>query len=1170
MVGRRCFSAILSVFFLAALLYDAPAQTQDKPPVEVTSQLGHSSAVWTVAYSPDGQFVLSGSQDYTMKLWAVATGREVRTFSGHTSFVSAVQFSPDGLFALSGSWDHSLKLWEVATGREVRGFAGHTAMVEAVSFSPDGRFALSSSQDASIRLWDIAKGQEVRSFTGHGSAVWSVTFSPDGRTALSASADRTLKLWDAETGQLLRSFTGHKDGVWDVAFSPDGRLALSGSSDRTLKLWDVATGREIRTFTGHTDAVRSVGFSPGGRQALSGSGGVSAAGAKPENLVKLWDVETGKELRSFAGHDNWVRAVAFSPDGLVALSGSQDATLKRWDLSDGLEIGSFSGHMGWVRAVAFASPDGRIVLSGNSDNNLYQWDLATGKKLRDFKGHTGGVTALAVSRDGRLAISSGEDKALRLWDATTGTPLRTLAGHTGRIESVAFSPDGSQVLSGGGRRDFSRRSRLHPDDLIVKLWDTSTGEQIRSFPGHKDDVNAVAFSPDGRLALSASGDRITKIWDLSTGQELRSLDSGRTVEAAAFSPDGRTIISGGWDNVVRLWEVESGNALRSFTGHRASIKSVAFSADGQFALSGSLDDTMKLWEVATGRLVRSFAGHTGGVYSVQFAPDGRSVLSGSLDGTTRIWSAETGEERARMMAASDGEWLTITPKGFFAASPKGADMLGISRGMESYSMLQFQEHLARPDLVAEQLKGDLEGKYRSAANVLNLETILESGSAPRLERLYNRDRRDGGTVKLGIRLTDRGGGIGDKVVWRVNNVAQGTTTASGPGGPATPGSYVVMEQTLRLDPTERNEVEIAGYNGRGLLATMPLRIIIDPVFGITEKPTPRLFVLAVGVDKYLKPDWRLSYAVNDAKSIGEALKTVGGAFFGEDKVQVTTVLDENATEAGIGAAFDAIADKIAPQDVFVLFLSGHGRAIAGTGPGTGWFFLPQNLNLGPQTIAGNAIGSAKLEAWLRRVSALKSIIVLDACESGAFDTTRGNDLENETTIAQFSSATGRNTISAAAAGRPALEGYQGHGILTYALLEALNKKDDDPGDERVNLLTVVSHVSRRVPQISNEAFGVEQSTKTKLGDDFTFGLRRAVLKPQAIECQLPPTDKRPSHIVNRPVDAREKPADDAAVTRAMTRNSFVTLKACAGNWALIEAAGKDIGYVPLSALEAGN
>ena len=154
-----------------------------------------------------------------------------------------------------------------------------------------------------------------------------------------------------------------------------------------------------------------------------------------------------------------------------------------------------------------------------------------------------------------------------------------------------------------------------------------------------------------------------------------------------------------------------------------------------------------------------------------------------------------------------------------------------------------------------------------------------------------------------------------------------------------------MEQTLSFDPAERSQVEVIAHNGKGLLATQPFRFAIDPVFGVLDKPRPRLHLLAVGIDRYLKSDWRLSNAVNDAKSVGEALTAVGGAFFGVSNVEVTDVLDEQATEAGISAAFEELAAKVQPQDVFVLYLSGHGRAIAGSGPGTGWFFLPQNLDL---------------------------------------------------------------------------------------------------------------------------------------------------------------------------------------------------------------------------------
>ncbi len=1155
---------VIGAALTAASPFAAGAAAQDKLPVEVVPQIGHTDAIWSVAFSPDGRFALTGSEDNTLRLWDVATGKELRSFSGHTNFVSSVAFSPDGRFALSGSWDDTVRLWNVSTGKELRSFNGHTAFLEAVAFSPDGRLALSGGQDKTLKLWDVATGRELHSFSGHTSAVWSVVFSPDGRFALSGGGDATLRLWDVSTGEELRKFTGHTGNVWSVAFSPDGHTAISGGADKTMKLWDVATGQELRSFSGNTAVVRSLALSPNGRFALSGS---------DDGRLRLWDVAAGRQLRVLGRHRNLVRSLAFSPDGGFALSGSQDGTFKLWDIGSGEQLRSFSGHAGAVSSVA-VSGDGRFVLSGSSDHMLRLWEVATGKELRRFTGHTANVLSVAFSPDGHLALSGSWDKTLKLWDVATGRELHSFTGHTGEVWSVTFSADGRLALSGGGRfvpRSRGRRfTRPSKEDNALKLWDLATGQVLRSFVGHVGAVKSVALSPDGRFALSGSDDRTVKLWDVATGRELHSFN-GHTgfIRSVAFSPDGRFALSGAWDSTLRLWDLATGQELRSFAGHGSYIESVTFSPDGRFALSGSHDNTMRLWDVATGRELRRFTGHAGIVQSVAFSPDRRLVFSGSHDGTIRIWDLAKGQELARMMAASDGEWLTMTPKGFFSASPRGDELLSVVRGLDSYSVLQFYEHLARPDLVAELLKGDLEGRYRSAANVLNLETILDSGPAPKLERLNNREKKSEGRADLAVRLTDRGGGIGEKVIWRVNGVAQGATTAPGLGGSPSPGRYAVMEQTLRFDPTRKNAVEVVAYNAKGLLATVPLRFSIDPVFGITDKPAPRLFVLAVGVDNYLKPDWRLSNAVSDAKTISAALKAVGSAFFGENNVEITTVLDENATEKGIGAAFERIAAKVEPQDVFVLFLSGHGRAIAGSGPGTGWFFLPQNLDLGPQTIPDNAISSKRLENWLRRISASKSVIVLDACELGAFEAPRGDNLETETTIAQFTFATGRSTISAAAQGKAAYEGYRGHGILTYALLEFLNRQDGE-SDDTVDLLGVGSYVSRRVIEISKKEFGIVQTPKTDLKDNFTLGIRQPVLTPAVSECKVPDQSNGPSHIITRSVDVREKPSDDAAVTAALTRNTLVTLKACAGAWALIMRGGKDIGYVPLTAMDAVN
>ena len=343
------------------------------PPLHTFS--GHTSFVQSVAFSPDGKLALSGSKDDTLRLWEVATGREVRTFSGHTSHVSRVAFSPDGKVALSGSVDKTLKLWDVATGRELRTFNGHTDNVTSVALSPNGKLALSGSRDKTLKLWDVATGSTLRTFCGHTSGVASVAFSPDGKVALSGSGDKTLKLWDVATGRELRTFSCHYDYVNSVAFSPDGSLALS-TDYCALVLWEVATGRELRTFTGHTYGVGSAAFSPNGKLALSGDAA---------HTLKLWEVATGRELRTFfSGHNGSVMSVTFSPDGTLALSGSGDGTLKLLDVATGRELRTFSGDTEAVNSVAF-SHDGNQVLSGSNDMTLHLRDFTRPARYREFE-----------------------------------------------------------------------------------------------------------------------------------------------------------------------------------------------------------------------------------------------------------------------------------------------------------------------------------------------------------------------------------------------------------------------------------------------------------------------------------------------------------------------------------------------------------------------------------------------------------------------------------------------------------------------------------------------------------------------------------------------------------------------------------------------------------------
>jgi len=280
---------------------------------------GHTHAVRSVTFSPDGRSALSGSFDGSLCLWDVKSGKEIRRFKGHGGWFSSgevmsVGFAGDGKRLISGSVDKTLRLWEVESGRELIRMKGHVDAVMSVTFSPDGKHIASGSKDKTVRLWDTQTGQEIKRLEGHGDQVLSVAFSPDGRFLVSGGGDKTIRRWSVESGQELLHSPSHGGMVGSVAFSPNGRHILSGSSDQTVRLWNVADWREIHRFVGHKNAVTSVVFSPDGSRCLS---------ASLDQTVHLWDVATGREIDHVyftkGGEPCW--SVAFSPDGRYAVYG---------------------------------------------------------------------------------------------------------------------------------------------------------------------------------------------------------------------------------------------------------------------------------------------------------------------------------------------------------------------------------------------------------------------------------------------------------------------------------------------------------------------------------------------------------------------------------------------------------------------------------------------------------------------------------------------------------------------------------------------------------------------------------------------------------------------------------------------------------------------------------
>lgn len=590
---------------------------------------GHNSGVSTVAFSPDGHYVVSGSHDGTVRRWDVKTGIQIETpLEGHTSFVSSVAFSPGGDRVVSGSDDKTIRVWDMKMGTQIGiPFEGHADRVKSVAFSPDGRQIISGSGDRTIRLWDADTGGQIGlPLQGHTDAVNSVAFFPDGHRIISGSNDKTLRIWNVETGmQIGEPIVGHTDYVHSVAISPDGRRIASGSDDKTIQIWDANTGMQIGIpLEGYAGAVLSVGFSPDGHRIVSGSF---------SQMVQVWDVETGRQIgQPLEGHSGCITSVAFSPDGRQIVSGSDDATLKLWSVETDIQIGGpLEGHTSGVSSIAIL-PNHCQIVSGSDDKTVRIWDMNTGMQIGiPFHGHTGGVNSVACSPDGYLIASGSDDCTVRIWSVDTGRGIGTpLEGHTDPVTAVAFSPDGHRIVSGS-------------DDQTVRIWDVKMGTQIGvAIEGHIERVTSVVFSPDGCRIVSGSQDKTVRFWDAETGTQIGVPLEGHTkrVKSVAFSPDGHRIVSCSDDKTLRFWDVNGGIQIGTpLEGHAFGVTSVAFSPDGRRIVSGSEDDTIRLWDVETGlQIGMPLQGHNASVCSVTFSPDGHQIISGSSDQTVRLWN----------------------------------------------------------------------------------------------------------------------------------------------------------------------------------------------------------------------------------------------------------------------------------------------------------------------------------------------------------------------------------------------------------------------------------------------------------------------------------------------------------------------------------------------------
>jgi WD40 repeat protein len=541
-----------------------------------------------------------------------------------------VAFSPDGKLIATTDLDNTAKIREARTGKELLTLSGHTGPVTNLDFSPNSKRLVTTSLDGTAKIWDTVTGEELIILIGHKDGLNTPTFSPDGALVATTSNDCTARIWDAATGKLLKTLQ-HLGPTSGPDFSPDGRLlAVADHAEGNLcgtavpveggyspvRVWDVATGKEVRTLKGHVDGTNEVDFSPDGTRLFT---------VGTDGTAKIWDASTGEELLTLL-HPAWVFGGDFSPDGSLVATGALDGIARVWDANTGHQLITLNGHTSGIGNVKF-SPDGTRLITGSGDGTAKVWDITPqgSREWLTFAGHSDLVFDVAYSPDGTRVASASWDGTAKVWDANTGEVLLVFKGHHDRFYGIAFSPDGSRIATSSY-------------DGTAKIWDANSGEELLTIAPKGGIIFDVAFSPDGKW-LATGGERgSVHVWQNSTGEEVISLE-GHTADVfgVAFSPDGGRLATASDDGTAKIWDLTTGEELLTLSGHSAEVKSVAFSPDGRRIATGSFDTNVRVWDAATGKSLYTFTGHTAGIWRVKFSPSGDRLASLGFDKTARIW-----------------------------------------------------------------------------------------------------------------------------------------------------------------------------------------------------------------------------------------------------------------------------------------------------------------------------------------------------------------------------------------------------------------------------------------------------------------------------------------------------------------------------------------------------
>lgn len=1068
---------------------------------------------------PEGKTIFVATNSYLLR-YNILSGKIVSSFNSTDAKIKSFSAFNNGADLLINLSDSTAKVLDVVSGKIIHTFKGvdpeNNPGIKTSFFSK--KYLILVSEDSTGDVYEINSWKYLYSVKGHKNSIVNAVFSLDEYYFFTKSyLDNTVKVWDASDGSLLFTIDQNQGSFPEMTFSPDGKFVYSTQNEDVFRMWELPSGKLLCSIkielvdaqyltdehkivlVGH-DSLKTLEipsmkliraeplnynltifsrntFSPDHKFYLQDFESPNGFG------IRCIDMETGK-TKEMAGHAMKILSADFSMgnDSLIVVSERGTRIIDR-------ENGRIKSLFPSSDAEkTFISPDKKLVAVYKSSFSYFEiFDVSSGKKIiHDWIQSE--ITDVDFSPEGKLIAVSSLDNSISIRDRASGKVLKKLTDLDGGVSNVSYSRDGKYLAAASLNGNF-------------KVWKTADYSVLLSVKGHDDAINSIEFSHNGNFAVTASNDTSAKVWDMQTGKLLSSLKAGHEwISNAVFSPDDRFIITSSSYSTrtsmkgrirgriirfagdpslgtIRVWDPLTGDPVSVLEGHSGGVEDVSFSPDNKYLITASADRMAIIWDCSTWKMLYRLEGHSSKINSARFSSDSKFVLTASDDSRVKIWDTSSGKEVLTWIAVDSTDWVVLSPTGLFDATPGALKLMYYVQGLDVIDLEQLKERYYEPNLWSK-LTGFNPEPLR------DVEGLGEIKMYPSLTLKINNDN-------LVYSLTDRGGGIGKYLIYingkEVFSGNQPGDSLSFRGGNSFTASFSLKNHPY-LIPGRENEIMIKAYNGENYLVSRGEKISY-----ISEGPSfgqkPRLFIISSGISDYTGELIDLKYAAKDAEDMTQALDIGAARLFGTDATytfKLTTAnpdRNEWPTKINIERAFNKVALEAKASDILIVYISGHGINL-GDQDGD-FYYLTQDAytaNIDAYKDTGirdkTTISSAEMTDLIRKVPALKQVLIIDACGSGkAVDNLMSKrDISSSTLRAldRMKDRTGLHIITGCAADAVSYEANRyGQGILTYSMLEGM--KGASLRDDRfVDVVRLFQYGRERVPELAEGIGGIQQ------------------------------------------------------------------------------------------------